>query len=144
MVRVFTKIFTAGQCFSPADAERALGVTFELANEPGARGRSGRILDDGAAWLRIGPPEGAPTLSAATASEAVARLDALRTLGASDPTIHVDVEYDGQCNLELEPDVLGILASSGATLALSVYPTPGGDAPTRARVRGEDEPGDAC
>jgi hypothetical protein len=128
MVRIFALVKASGPRFSPAEAMRALGVTLDHTAEPGSRGSSGKTRAHGSGVLRVGPVEGAAFLSVEVAQDAVAQLAALRTFGAEDAHVHLDVEYDAQCNLEIEPAVLAVLARGGAALTVSCYPGPAAEA----------------
>ena len=126
MVKIFPSCRLQGDGFSPVNAEKHTGLRLEVKQEPGeiaVRGRfAGRPAPFGSAVLR-GDPKNRED---ATSEEVFLRLldahiDSFRAVGATDIVIHLDVEYDTQCNLEFEPEFIAALHRIGLPVRVTCY-----------------------
>ena len=123
MITIVANLVAAGDRFSPEAFEKEFGIAFTRKNEPGSiastgryRGRampygSGTLVDD---WT--GCDERSLLGSLVLRADVVA---ACRRLGADSLTIHLDVEYDEQCNFDFSEEVIGAIHSLGVPLTVS-------------------------
>lgn len=56
--------------------------------------------------------------------EAIERARAVRPALIEDASLHIDYEYEGQCNLELATDEVAALAQAGGALTISCWEAP--------------------
>lgn len=119
-----------GDSFSPAAAESLTGLTFARTNEPGQiaeRGRyAGQPLPYGSAELRLAANPVVGTADfVAPFSDALTSLrisaEQFRKVGATDITVHFDVAYEAQCNLELKPVSLALLNTLDLPVTITCF-----------------------
>lgn len=128
MIHVVARLFVVGDQFSPAEAEARACFRFTRKSERGVLGTTGRYkgqpLPYGSAELEVTAPS---TFLSTTdgpffeAAEALTR--AAQAQGEVDVRLHVDVDHDGQCNLEIAPGVLAALHRLGIPLTMTCYET---------------------
>lgn len=121
-----------GEHFSPSQAEKISGITFDekkARGDIGIRGKyKGLPTPYGSASINFEHPGGDADLLPAN----LPLLDILeqfipsfQSVGAEEITIFVNVFYTAQCNLELSPELLRRLAGLGIPLCIStVYEGP--------------------
>lgn len=117
-----------GAEFSPSRAEAALDVDFgPEKNEPGDIGARGKFMGKP---IPYGYARWELTWEKATETFLPTSLEVfndpelapmLKGLGAEEITLHIHVGYREQCNFELDPAVLKVLALLGVTVAVSCY-----------------------
>jgi hypothetical protein len=121
MVRIISRLKASGPHFSPAAFAKKHGVLLEQTREVGDRSRIGRVIDEGSANLPLGPDEGDTHLSVAVAQE-IHRLEPLlREAGADDLILDLCINYDTQCNLAFEADMLRCIGASRINVHVSCY-----------------------
>jgi hypothetical protein len=118
----------SGPRFSPTAVEASTHVKFTRKNEPGETANTGRyrgkplpygsgdIVDDqsGMALLDARSP---------LVAQAAAVIDECRAHGATSLQMHLDVQYSGQCNLEMRPRLLLALAGMQVEFTISCFET---------------------
>jgi hypothetical protein len=122
MVRIFPTLVLTGEHFSPEATERRCNLKFQSKVEPGSTSKRGTQQALGTAILALGAEDGAAELPLAVVQEVVRLVPKLQESGAEDLTLHLNVEYDEQCNFEVDPEVLQGIAASGTALTVSCYP----------------------
>lgn len=123
MNRLTALCLLKGASLSPSALRAELHLKLVDANEPGEVGRTGRYkghpMPFGAAGISFGPS------STGTLEDAVALLEqhieALRAMGAEEIQLYLSMEYDGQCNMEFDPEMLGRMARLKVPVLLSAY-----------------------
>jgi hypothetical protein len=131
VLSVTARLMVWGESFSPSSVERIAGTTFSSKNEPGEVGAKGRYAGlprpYGSAELLM---PAVPVDSAGGTRELlyITWLKQVRNLvqrckdaGASSVELHVDVSYDGQCNLTFEVGELAALAELEIPLTITCY-----------------------
>jgi hypothetical protein len=124
MIEVSSILSAFGSDFHPS---RVDGVSFTEANDPGETGRTGKYkgvpTPYGSAEIHFDSPPECPLLALeARQLQEEDTVGRLRNAGATDITLYVSVEFQDQCNFEIEPSVLASLATQGITVAFSCYP----------------------
>lgn len=124
--RVFARLLAWGRAFSPRAAEQALGVRFSHKNEPGDRGVTGRYFGRptpyGSGTLEHEPGAFGDLIAAdAWILGDPSLIAELRSRGATELVLYIDVEYEAQCNFELSPELLAALSRLGVTVGFSCF-----------------------
>jgi len=125
MARMSVRCLIQGNNFSPSKAEKIAGVIFSDMNEPGAIGNAGR-------YRGIAIPYGSATLESVVSDNQLDNLDALlnklkcsivkfREAGADDVTLHCDVFYEDQCNIEFSAAQITCLSKMEIAVTISCY-----------------------
>src|SRR5438874_746447 len=105
-----------GKDFSPAKAEAQLGISFQFKIEKGEIWkRTGLVADQGCGMFTGFRDPG----SLLKIIESV--LQGFRRLGAEDFDLRLEVLHDGQCNFELEHDLLARVSRLGLKISISAY-----------------------
>ena len=116
---MYVQLVAQGELFSPGAAEIKQEFVFLSKNEPGDTGVFGRH--------RGKPlPYGAGTLECLLKDDSLAPITPefiaeLRSLGATEVFVIVNVEHGEQCNFELSTTLLADLAALGTTIGFSCY-----------------------
>lgn len=123
---VYARLSAQGDNFSPRSAEKATGTRFSEKNEPGDLGTSGRYKDMplpyGSAQLELPSSSTEELLNAdAPPFKDPAFVGKLRSSGASEITLYIDVAYQSQCNFELSPKLLRALSDLGVAVGFSCF-----------------------
>lgn len=126
MVSTRARLILVGTNFSPSAAEVAAGVRFSKTSKKGEQGSVGRYkgqpLPYGSAELDADRgPEFLTAVDQSFFAKAAALAEAARSQGDLDVLLHIDVEYFGQCNLEIAPAVLAAFHALGGPLTISCY-----------------------
>jgi hypothetical protein len=115
-----------GELFSPSEAEKISGVTFDEKKERGDIGIRGKYkgvpIPYGSAYINFEHPGGDPDLLPVDMPllNILERfIPPFRAIGAEDISLWVNVFYTSQCNLELSPELLQKLAGLGIPLCIS-------------------------
>lgn len=126
MHRDWVVLRMCGGEFSPEATEAAAGILFTKKHEKGELGHHGRHKGQpvpyGFAELAVAEPSGflqVPNEEFFGSARKV--LDAARGLGAVDASIHIDVEYDVQCNLEISPAVQEAVGRLGVPITITCW-----------------------
>ena len=116
-----------GENFSPALAEKETGVSLDDKIEVGDIGKIGRYKDKripyGSACLRLIEMKGESletTLKVMT-DILMEHIDSFRSNGTDSITLHFDVNYENQCNLEFSPELIKRISTLGVPLTISCY-----------------------
>ena len=115
MVELLPSLDFWGEQFSPKKAEAVTGLALSRKNEPGDIGDTGRYrgqpIPYGAASLETPETIGVSRRLTWLLECVAPHVETLRRLGAELVRLHVEVRYQGQCNLEFSPgEVAGIAA----------------------------------
>ena len=126
MIHAIARLFVEGDQFSPAEAETLAGFRFTQKSERGVLATTGRYkgrpLPYGWAELEAtAPGDFLMTVDGPFFEAAEALTRAALTQGEVDVRLHVDVEHDDQCHLELAPGVLAAVSRLGVPLTMSCY-----------------------
>jgi hypothetical protein len=131
MLEITAALTVWGEHFRPSEVEQLASIGFSSKNESGEVGRKGR-------YAGVPKPYGSaellmPSVSIEEAGGATALLDVnwlkqldriipyCRDAGATDMEVHVDVSYDGQCNVSLSANELAALAALRIPLTMTCY-----------------------
>jgi hypothetical protein len=125
VVRLTYTLRASGDAFSPTDAEARCGHPFTEKHERGETATTGRYrgraLPYGWAELRSAEEaSGGPNSPFVHAAEALAAASAVS--GATECTLHIDVAFRDQCNLELSRETIATLAKLGLPVTVSCFP----------------------
>lgn len=112
-----------GASLSPSALRAKLHLALVAASEPGEIGGSGRYkgqpMPFGAAQICFEPsPTGALEDGVALLEK---HIDGLRAMGADEIQLYLSIEYDGQCNMEFAPEMLGRIAKLRVPVLLTAY-----------------------
>ena len=117
-----------GEDFSPSTVEKQTSLVFHKKNEPSEKGSIGRYrnrpIPYGSAELKFEADSITPDmLSPKSHSLTVLRknIKLFRDAGATMIVLHFDVAYEGQCNIEISPDLLSKLAELGIPVTISCF-----------------------
>ena len=115
-----------GKHFSPLQVEKTTGLSFDEQNESGELGTTGRYKDSplpyGSACINFSHPGTTPDLLPADINliNILSKyMTEIRAAGADEITLYVNVYYTAQCNIQLSPELLKILAGLNITIAIS-------------------------
>ena len=122
MKTLFVHLEVWGRDFSPLAAAKEVSFDFDIAYEPGEVAQSGRFAGQprpfGAASLTLHECDLEAPGTLAPLAEA---LSALRNCGAEELQVCCYLSYETQCNLEISPDFMKIMADNGVRLLISCY-----------------------
>ena len=126
MVHIRATLRMAGATFSPRAAVQLTGVPLSSSREPGELVHSGRYAGRpspyGSAEIRA---PGTAKFLDGQEDEFFARVSILaraaKTLGADDVVLHLDIEHDGQCNIEFKPAFVAAVQRLGVPLTMTCY-----------------------
>ena len=131
MLGITAALTVWGEHFRPSEVEHLTGISFSSRNEPGEVGRKGRYAGVpkpyGSAELLMEPVTIEAAGGATTLLDVnwLKQLDSIirycRDAGATDMAVHVDISYDGQCNLSLSANELAALAALSIPLTMTCY-----------------------
>lgn len=129
MIDIRSYFLISGGEFRPSLLERmAAGLQVRMSVDAGDIGSSGRFKGKstpvGSALVEL--TEDAANVSGIHPEERlvdllVENVSILRSCGADDIVFHLNVEYDGQCNFEIDPSLLKKLSLIDAHLAITCY-----------------------
>lgn len=118
-----------GPRFSPGAAEQATQVLFSEKTEPGTIATRGRYRGQPApqGWGRYEFAVDAPDADLIAADSPVLAtlqrcIAAYRAAGAQEITLHFNVAYASQCNLQLSAPLMRQLATLGVDVTLTCFP----------------------
>ena len=125
-MHVRTCLSCTGARFSPQVIEARIGFKWTVAHEPGAMGGMGRYLGRpipfGSAELISSYDSemlAVPDQEFFRKAEAIIRVG--KEMGIEECILRMDVEFQGQCNLELGPHFVSEVQRLGVPLALTCY-----------------------
>lgn len=115
-----------GEHFYPSKAEQTTGVHFDEMNEPGELGVTGRYKNKptpyGSAsinFLHTGNTPDILPVDINIINILSDNLSAFRRAGADEITLYINVYYTEQCNMQLSPELLQVLAKLNIPVAIS-------------------------
>ena len=126
MIEVDAEFRAYGSEFSPESVERSTGISFSKKKERGSTGILGRYRGQpvpyGSAELS-GPETGLDLMVPdAPFFAAVEKLvPACLSAGATSMSLHLNVAFADQCNIELSPEFIAALARLGIILTMSCF-----------------------
>lgn len=123
MVQLTYWFHASGDAFSPADAESRCGVRFSRKAERGEIAERGRYRGQPC------PYGWGDLCSSESEIDAFLRDTALlaaasAACGATDCSIHIDVAFDAQCNLEMSGELVVALGKLALPLTITCYEDP--------------------
>lgn len=126
MIQVRATLRMMGTRFSPSAAERRAGVNLAARCEPGELVRTGRYAGQAAPYGSGDLVARCDTGRLAEVDDAffaaAARLVAIaHDVGIDEMVLHLDVEHDEQCNIELSAAFLAAVQRLGVSLTLSCF-----------------------
>lgn len=130
MIKPRATLRLQGSAFSPSSVEERTGLRFTASQERGELGRLGRYAGRP---IPYGSAELACTVNSALlaspdeeffgAAERLVR--AGEALGVESAVLHVDIEFESQCNFEFSQAFLAAVLRIGAPLTVSCYEAEG-------------------
>ena len=125
---LFATAVVFGDDFSPAEAERTTGLTFEDAHERGSvydRGRfKGKPWPFGHAVVEAPPDVDSEEKLSWLLNTVLPHIGELKRLGVTQGKVHLYYVHDGQCNLDYEPEAVARVAQSGWNFCISCSEDP--------------------
>jgi len=125
MIEVAAYLIMSGESFSPSAAADEHGLTYAHQNEPGEIGVRGRYknkpIPDGHARVVLTNGQANTIDNNDVWAPLAHTVEVCRRHGASDVSVHLDVKYTDQCNIELEPILVKLLGSLGLPLTITCY-----------------------
>ena len=126
MVRKYPSCSLWGNTFSPKAVEAKTGIVFDKENEPGDIAISGPYRNQptpyGSAYISLQvDPSSCDPLSPESFQILARNIPVAMEAGATDIVIHCDVDYYGQCNLEMSPEFLAGIADLGVPFTISCW-----------------------
>lgn len=125
MTKPWSYISLFGEAFSPAEAERTTGLTFDSKREPGVLWEKGPRKGEpyGFAFATLHAPEdlSEPEQFDWLLTRVGPHMEKLHSLGVTDGKFHVTYAFDAQCNLEFEPAFIARLAELGLAFTVTCY-----------------------
>jgi hypothetical protein len=129
MIKLKSSCILQGNNFSPSLAESKTGLSFFKKNEVGEIGDYGRYKNKAMPYgsAEICKTEKESSQDNGTIDYVIDILtryiDVFRLCHAENIVLHMDVEYDSQCNFELSSDLLAQIANLKIPLTVSCYST---------------------
>ncbi len=117
--RMYAQLIVLGDTFSPSSVEKELAVDFYTKNEVGDIARlgknRGKPLSYGSGTIEYDLEDDEPLPITPEL------ISILRSHGAKEITVIVNVEHGKQCNFEFSAKMLAALAALGITVGISCY-----------------------
>jgi hypothetical protein len=122
MVETTVFCIIEGSNFSPIMAEKLTGIKLRNKNEPGDISQRTKLpIPFGNAEFEIDKNGDADPIEDAIQNLALHHANLLKA-GANTFTIHLIVEYDGQCNFQIDSSIIAQISQVGANLTFSCVP----------------------
>jgi hypothetical protein len=128
MVRIRVTCAISGPAFFPDAAERVTGLTLDRKSDPGQinqidrlQGRSSFLGRAELAIQEYGEIAELGSRNAAGLMALARSVESLRRAGATELVLKVDVEYSGQCQFELSPDLMRRFADLGIPVSIACF-----------------------